>query len=212
MRRAPIREHSERMSSSHLATHDGLFEHPVAYHQTPAIERSRLTVFFRFIMVIPHLIWSFFYGLTARIVVFIAWFAIVLTGRYPPGMYEFAAGYLRFSTRLNAYRYLVRDEFPPFGGGEHPDYAVTASIPPPQERYNRLATAFRIVLLIPVFILLYVLRLWIRAVSIVIWLSAVIMGKTSAGLVDAERFPLAYLTRGYAYAYLLTDSWPPLED
>ena len=37
--------------------------YPVVYQQTPAIERSRLTVFFRFIIVIPHLIWSIFYGL-----------------------------------------------------------------------------------------------------------------------------------------------------
>ena len=41
---------------------------------------------------------------------------------------------------------------------------------------------------------------------------AVFTGKTSTGLVDAMRFPLAYLARAYAYAYLLTDGWPPFED
>jgi len=96
--------------------------YPVVYHQTPAIERSRLTVFFRFIMVIAHLIWSLFYELAAGAGVFVAWFATVFTGRYPEGMYEFVAGYLRFSTRLYAYMYLVTDEFPPFDGGEHPEY------------------------------------------------------------------------------------------
>jgi hypothetical protein len=133
--------------------------YPVVYHQTPAVERSRLTVFFRFIMVIPHLIWSFFYGFAAAIGVFIAWFATMFTGRY-----------------------------------------------------HRLTIAFRIVLLIPVMVLLYIFNLWVQAVSIVLWFVAVITGRTSAGLVDAGRFPLAYMMRAYAYAYLLTDGWPPLED
>lgn len=186
--------------------------YPVVYRQTPALERSRLTVFFRFIMVIPHLIWSFIYGIAAHVVVFIAWFAIVLTGRYPKAMYEFVAGYVCFYTRLLAYIWLVIDEFPPFDGAEHPEFPVTVTIPPPQESYSRLSTAFRIILLIPVWILQYVFLLWIHVVSIAIWLVAVITGKTSAGLVDAQRFPLAYLARSYAYTYLLTDRWPPLED
>jgi hypothetical protein len=86
------------------------------------------------------------------------------------------------------------------------------TIPPPQESYSRLSTAFRIILLIPVWILQYVFLLWIYAVSLAIWLVAVITGRTSAGLVDAERLPLSYLVRSYAYTYLLTDRWPPLDD
>ena len=185
--------------------------YPVVYHQTPAVDRSRLTVFFRFIMVIPHLIWSMFYGLASAVVVFLAWFAIVFTAKYPAGMYEFVAGYMRFSTRLLGYMYLVTDEFPPFDGGEHPEYPVQVLIPVPKESYSRMTTFFRVILLIPVFVLQYVFTLWIYAVSIAIWFVAVITGKTSIGLVDAENFPLAYLARSYAYTYLLTDDWPPLE-
>jgi hypothetical protein len=61
-------------------------------------------------------------------------------------------------------------------------------------------------------VLLYIVSLWIEAVSIALWFVAVITGKTPASLADAGRLPLAYLIRGYAYAYLLTDQWPPLED
>ncbi|MEA2191490.1 MAG: hypothetical protein QOI73_1611 [Solirubrobacteraceae bacterium] len=186
--------------------------YPVVYSQIPAVDRSRLTVFFRIIMVIPHLIMSLFYGIAAGVVVFLAWFAIVVTGRYPAGMYEFVAGYLRYSARLNAYMYLVTDEYPPFDGAEHPEFPVILRIPGPKESYSRLTTFFRIILMIPIAILLYVFNLWIQAVALAIWLVAVIMGKTSAGLVDAERFPLAYLARAGAYGCLLTDQWPPLED
>ena len=77
--------------------------YPIVYDQSPPIKRSRLTVFFRFLLLIPHFIWAMFYGLAAYLVVFVAWFAILFTGKYPAGMYEFFAGFLRFYTRLNAY-------------------------------------------------------------------------------------------------------------
>jgi hypothetical protein len=182
------------------------------YQQTPAVDRSRLTVFFRIFMVIPHMIVSFVYGIAAELALIVAWFAIVFTGRYPAGLYDFVAGYLRFSTRLLGYMLLVTDEFPPFDGGEHPEYPVNVRVAPPQESYSRLSTFFRFILLIPVAIIQYVFILWAEVVAIAIWFVAVITGKTSADLVDATRFPLAYLARGYAYGFLLTDVWPPFED
>lgn len=114
------------------ATGDATSAYPVAYHQTPAIERSLLTVFFRFIMVIPHLIWSFVYGLATGIAVFLAWFATAFTGRYPEPIYEFVAGYLRFSARLVRVHVPRHRRVPPFDGREHPEYPVEASIPPRQ--------------------------------------------------------------------------------
>jgi hypothetical protein len=187
--------------------------YPVVYEQDPAIERNRLTVFFRLIMVIPHMIVAFFYFIAASIVVCIAWFAIVFTGRYPEGMYNFVAGALRFNARVNSYFYLVTDTFPPFDGAEHPEYPVQLHIPPqPQESYNRVTTFFRVILLIPVGILLYIFNIWLQAVAIAIWVVGVIMGKTAPGLVSAHRFPLAFAARAGAYGCLLTDRWPPLED
>ena len=50
----------------------GMSAFPVAYQQTPAVDRSRLTVFFRLIMAIPHMFMAFFYGIAAAVVVFIA--------------------------------------------------------------------------------------------------------------------------------------------
>jgi len=94
--------------------------YPIAYDQSPPIKRSRLTVFFRWLLIIPHFFWAMLYSLGASVVIFIAWFAILFTGRYPAGMYEFVAGYVRFYTRLNAYTYLVVDQYPPFDGPSMP--------------------------------------------------------------------------------------------
>jgi hypothetical protein len=186
--------------------------YPVVYEQSPPVERSRLTVFFRILLVIPHWIWATFYGIGAFVVIFIAWFALLFTGRYPRGMYDFVAGYLRFITRVYAYMLLIVDQYPPFDGGEHPEYPVRVKIGPPQESYSRLATFFRIILLIPIWILQYVFEIWILVVCVAIWFVAVIMGKTQPGLIEAVRFPVSYYVRSSAYTYLLTDKYPPLSD
>jgi hypothetical protein len=53
--------------------------------------RSRLTTFFRLLLVIPHLIVLYLWGIVAGIAVVIAWFALLFTARYPRGLYMFVA-------------------------------------------------------------------------------------------------------------------------
>lgn len=186
-------------------------DYPVTYTQRPPEQRNRLTVFFRLIIAIPHLIWACLYGIAFGIVVFIAWFAILFTGRWPQGMYDFAAGFIRFYGRLLAYVYLISDTYPPFDGGEHPEYDVQIRVAPPKESYSRLKTFFRFILAIPVAILQYLFSLWLFAVAVVIWVVAVFTGKTGAGLMEAMRMPMAYYVRAAAYIYLVTEDWPPFE-
>ena len=88
--------------------------YPVVYQQSPPVERNRLTVFFRIFMVIPHLIVLLFVGLAWAIVAFIAWLSIIFTASFPEGLYNFSVGYLRWSMRVEAYFYLLTDEYPPF--------------------------------------------------------------------------------------------------
>ena len=184
--------------------------YPIAYEQHPPLERSRLTVFFRFLTVIPHLLWACLYGIAFFVVQIIAWFAIVFTGRFPQGLYDFTAGYLRFYTRVCAYCLLIVDEYPPFDGAEHPGYPIRTHIAPPAAEYSRLKAFFRLILAIPIFIIQYVFQFWLLAVAIAIWFVAVITGKTSPGLTDALRFPASYYVRSSAYVYLMTDAYPSL--
>src|SRR3954468_21457067 len=87
--------------------------YPISYEADPALEgRNRLTSFFRYIVAIPWLIVAYIYGIVAEIAAIIAWFAIVFTGKYPEGLYNFNAGYLRMSSRTNSFMYLLTDEFP----------------------------------------------------------------------------------------------------
>ena len=76
--------------------------------------RDRLRVGFRFILVIPQVIVLLFVGIAWFLTAVIGWFAILLTGTYPEGLYRFAVGYLRWSLRVEAYLLLMHDEYPPF--------------------------------------------------------------------------------------------------
>jgi len=77
-------------------------------------DRNRLTTFFRPILLIPQVIVVAFLGIAAAVVIFIAWFAVLITGRWPDGLRDFLLGYLRWTIRLNGYALLLTDEYPPF--------------------------------------------------------------------------------------------------
>ncbi len=69
----------------------------------------------KWFLAIPHYIVLFFLALATVIAVIIAWFAILFTGRYPRGIFDFVEGFLRWENRVTAYAFtLVTDEYPPF--------------------------------------------------------------------------------------------------
>jgi hypothetical protein len=81
----------------------------------PELEnRNRLTVAFRLILAIPHLIVLALLGIAGCVVVLIAFFAVLFTGRWPTGLRDFVIGVFRWSIRVQAYLALLTDEYPPF--------------------------------------------------------------------------------------------------
>jgi hypothetical protein len=185
--------------------------YPVMYNQDPPEKRNRLTVFFRVLMVIPLAIWACIWGIAFFVAVVIAWFAILFTGRWPAGLYEFAASFTRYSGRVLAYCYLIVDIYPPFDGREHPEYPVQIVVAPPKAQYSRLKTFFRCILAIPIYIVQYLFSIWLFVVAIAIWICGVFAGRTSASQMEAMRMPMAFYIRANAYFYLITEDWPPFD-
>jgi Domain of unknown function (DUF4389) len=186
--------------------------YPVSFEADYVERRSRLTACFRLILVIPVAIWLYVYAIVASIVIVIAWFAIVLSGRYPQGLYDFVANYTRFVTRVTAYAALLCDPYPPFGGGADDSYPVRMQFAGPLEHYSRLKTLFRIILAIPLVILRYVIGLLLEVGAVAAWFVVVITGKMPRGLYDVMVLANSYTARSDTYLYLLTETYPPFQD
>ncbi len=83
----------------------------------PDAERdlNRWLPLFKWLLAIPHIFVLAFLLVGVMLTVIIAWFAILLTGRYPRGLFDFVVGVFRWSLRVFAYAFLlVTDEYPPF--------------------------------------------------------------------------------------------------
>jgi len=69
----------------------------------------------KWLLAIPHYIVLFVLGILAVLAVIVAWFAILFTGRYPRGLFDFVVGVGRWGLRVDAYAFLlVTDRYPPF--------------------------------------------------------------------------------------------------
>jgi hypothetical protein len=69
----------------------------------------------KWFLAIPHYVVLFFLTIGAVVVVIVAWFAILFTGRYPRGLFDYVVGVIRWHNRVTAYALiLVTDQYPPF--------------------------------------------------------------------------------------------------
>jgi hypothetical protein len=79
----------------------------------------------KWLLAIPHYIVLFFLYVAVLILVIGAWFAILFTGRYPRGIFDFVEGVIRWHNRVVGYAFiLVTDEYPPFSLSQQ-------DVPPP---------------------------------------------------------------------------------
>lgn len=181
--------------------------HPVQLKAEYHERQSRLTTFFRLLLLIPHVVVIYLYSIVASVVLLLAWFAALFVGRNP--FWDFLNGYTRYTTRVYGYSYLICDRFPPFGsGGEYPIDAVIERV----EGLSRVKVFFRLLLAIPAAILAYVLNAVAQLVAIALWFVILFVGRCPQGIFDFMSLALRYQLRLTAYLYLLTDRYPSLED
>jgi hypothetical protein len=190
-------EHAESMTER--------AQHPIRLVVTDDLQRNRLTVFFRLILAIPHLIWLTVWGIVAALAVIANWFATLVKGQSPEGLHNFLATYLRYQTHVYAYVLLLAEPFPGFGG--KPGYPIDIEIDPPRPQ-NRWTVGFRLILAIPAYIVSGILGYLNRALAVFSWFIALAMGSVPEGLRNFAAFALRYEQQTAAYSLLLTGRYP----
>lgn len=182
--------------------------YPFAIEVDPPAPQSRLTVFFRIILAIPHAIIVQVLGVAAAVMTLIAWVAILATGKYPAGLYSFVLNVNHWQLRLNGYIFLLAGTYPPFAMGPA-EYPVRLTGEGELENRNRLTTLLRIIWLIPHIIILYFVQIAFAVVWVISWFAALFTGSVPAGMHNFMGGVLRWQTRVGVYAMLLTDEYPP---
>jgi uncharacterized membrane protein (DUF485 family) len=183
-------------------------DHPVRLVVTDDLRRNRLTVFFRLILAIPHLVWYVLWSVVAAFAILANWVATLINGSSPKGLHNFLAAWVRYSTHLTAYLYLVADPFPGFRG-RLGTYPVDLEIDGPEPQ-NRWKTGFRFILAIPAWILMSVLQYVIQIIGFLGWFVCLALGRMPKGMRDLSAYCLRFQAQTYAYAAILTDRYPSL--
>ena len=112
------------------------------------LRRSRVTVFFRLPLAIPHIVWLVLWTIAAIVVAIVNWFVTLFAGTPPRRCTAFLSRYVRYCCTCSAFVYLAANPFPGFDGRGGRATRSTSCCPAPA-RQNRWKTGFRIFLAIP---------------------------------------------------------------
>jgi Domain of unknown function (DUF4389) len=172
------------------------------------LRRSRLTVFFRLLLVIPHLLWLYFWAWAFFAVLIFNWFATLFAGRTEEDVHSFMGRWVRYTTHIHAYLFLAANPWPRFSGRPR-TYPVDLELDPPAPQH-RLVTLFRIVLVIPAYVFATVLSTVAQALAFVGWFVCLALGRMPKGMRDLIAYCIRYQAQTYAYLFLLTSRYPSL--
>lgn len=190
--------------------------------------RNRLTTLFRLILAFPHIVLvgglgigiassgrhesttSFgeggLLGAVAAFLAIVSWFTIVIAGTHIAGIRQFTSFYLRWRTRAAAYLMLLEDAYPPFGDAPYP---ASVDIADPAGPRDRLTVAFRLILVIPHFIVLFFIFIAWCVTTMLAWFVILVRGYYPSGLYEFGVGVLRWTVRVQAYLLLMVDEYPP---
>jgi Domain of unknown function (DUF4389) len=184
----------------------------------------------KWLLAIPHYIVLFFLWVAFVVVSVIAFFAILFTGRYPRGLFEFNVGVLRWSWRVGFYSYsaLGTDQYPPFTLSDVPDYPARLEVEYPHSLSRGLVLVKWWLLALPHYLIIGVFtgsafagyseahggNWWYGAglIGLMVLIAGIALlfaGRYPRGVYDLVLGMNRWVFRVGAYAALMTDHYPP---
>jgi hypothetical protein len=196
-------------------------DRPVRLVVTDDRRRSRLTVFFRLFLAIPHLFWVGLWTFAVFFTAIAQWFVTVVRGRPADSLQQFHVSYVRYSTHVGAYLSLAANPFPGFLG--EPGYPIDVEVDT-AERQPRLTAAFRFLLALPALLFLVGVNgvgpggsfggTFVTSGGLVLtaaflaWFVSLVRAEMPSGLRNVAAYGLRYTAELYAYLLLVTPTYP----
>src|SRR3954451_8008062 len=192
---------------------------------------SRWLWLVKWVLAIPHFFVLFFLWIAFLVLSVVAFFAILFTGRYPRGIFDFNVGVMRWSWRVGFYSYsaLGTDRYPPFTLADVPDYPARLEVAYPQSLSRGLVLVKWWLLAIPHYIVVAVFAggavgEWSNTGGNWAWLGSggpigLLVCFAGIALLFTTRYPKPiydfvlgmnrWVWRVVAYVTLMTDAYPP---
>lgn len=175
-------------------------------------ELSRWLWLVKWLLLIPHYFLLIFLWLALVLLSIVAFFAILFTGRFPRGIFDFNLGVMRWSWRVSYYGYsaLGTDRYPPFTLGEAPDYPARFEVAYTEQLSRGLVLVKWWLLAIPHYILVGIFsRGLIGILTIFAAIANLFTGRYPPGIFDFVLGLNRWIGRVCAYVTLMTDEYPP---
>ena len=191
---------------------------------------SRWLWLVKWVLIIPHVIVLFFLWIAFFVLTVVAFFAILFTGRYPRGIFDFNVGVLRWTWRVFFYSYnaLGTDRYPPFTLADVPDYPARLHVEYPATLSRGLVLVKWWLLAIPHYLIIGVFtgavfvgyneasdgNWWYGSglIGLLVCIAGIVLlfaGRYPRGLYDLVMGMNRWVFRVGAYAALMTDRYPP---
>lgn len=184
-------------------------DYPIRYDVVNPERHNRWTTFFRPLLIYPAQLGliGIVYAVSLMLLP-IAWFGILFTGRYPSTIFRLNVQAFRWYHNVSAYGYLLRDNYPPFSGtaGEYPGLTIEVD---ESAKLSRLTTFFRLILVIPQVIVVELLLILALVVIVIAWFAILFTGRFPQGMYDFVAGVFRWNARVAGYMFLFTDRYPP---
>jgi hypothetical protein len=169
---------------------------------------SRLLIFVKWVLVIPHYLCLIVLGIGAYFGYVISWFAVLITGSYPEGLFNYMVGVMRWGARVSAYQFLLTDRYPPFSLADDPTYPVRLEVdyPPTVARWRPLVNWL---LVIPAALAAAFMFLLAYLALFLGWFAILITGRMPVGLFNAITIGFRWSIRVNVFSYWMTAAYPP---
>jgi hypothetical protein len=177
--------------------------YPVTFDVDYPERLSRWKIFLKWLLAFPHLI--IIYAISGISIAPAAFLTILFRRKYPRWWFDFLVNFLRYQYRIDAYLYLLRDDYPAL----EEEQAVHLDVEYPTD-LNRWLPLVKWLLALPHYIVLLFLGLAYFIVLIIAWFAILITGSYPRPLFDFSVGVTRWSLRVSTYAfYLLTDKYPP---
>jgi len=170
-------------------------------------EYSRFMPLIKWLLIVPHLIVLAFLAIGALFVVIFAFFAVLITGRFPRGAFDFLVGVYRWSVRVNAYARLMVDPYPPFSLEDDPAYPARFELAYPEsvERWRPLVAWL---LIIPYAIVAWVINIAAGFATLFAFFTILFTKRYPEGLFEIVLVSTRWNARTIAYGHFALTKYP----